>query len=175
MKYIKVIQEFTFPNDLKLIKFEKDSYLIKADDRNGRDEYLANNNSTLTSAVVRENMDYFCEVSESEFYRANIDLTEMESLIKKMCDKHDMIPADLIKKVCEELNIPVLHFTVDWNQTVPTQPINPFPWPPCNPVIQPYVGGSCPQCLQPNGTPCWSTNCPNKNIIYCSTNLNENK
>lgn len=175
MKYIKVIKEFTFPVSLKLVKFAEGTYLVQADDRNGRDEYVARDNSTVTAGVVKENMDYFCEVSESEYNREVIDFSEMKALIEKMSKKHGLSCEDLLKKVCEALDIPLLHFTIDWNQNnVPLTPNVPFQ--PFNPIIQPYTGGNCPQCLQPAGTPCWSTACPNKlNTIYCSTNTNENK
>lgn len=166
MKYIKVIKEFTFPVNLKLVKFAEGTYLVQADDRNGRDEYVARDNSTITTAIVKENMDYFCEVSESEYNREVIDFSEMKALIEKMSKKHGLSREDLLKKVCEALDIPLLHFSIDWNLTTPIQPFNPS--------IQPYTQGNCPQCLQPAGTPCWSTQCPNKlNIIYCSTNTNE--
>ncbi len=169
MKHIKVIKEFTFPIDMKLVKFLVGTYLVKADDRNGSDEYVCKDWNSVTANVVKANADYFIEVSETEYNQSVIDFTEIKKLLDKMTKKHELNHADLIKKVCEALDIPLLNFTIDWNLTTPIQPYNPgLPY-------QPYTQGTCPQCLQPGGSACFSVHCPNRNLITYSTDTNGTK
>jgi len=167
MKYIKVIKEFTFPVDLKLVKFQKGTCLVKTDDRNGRNEYMAKNGDTVEIGVIENNMDYFCVLTTEEYSLEFINVEFYASMITDLCKTHNITSKAFLEMLCEELKIPTV-FVIEYDIKESRTPHQPYHFP----NLQPYCSqGVCSQCLgNPDGN-CTSRSCPFKTNLYYKSNL----
>jgi hypothetical protein len=154
-KYYKITQDITLIEGENLLQLKKGEFLFSANLLNDKEMCaILGKDSLLSLNLVKKNQEIFEEISKEEF-DFELSLSTVRNLFLEMeVEERKRIIQELYKEF-----IPQILF-------IP--PTSPMPMPaPFNPYKD--VIGGCSVCGNSIGTPCWSTNCPNRIQIWYSS------
>jgi hypothetical protein len=178
MKYIKLIKDLTHLHQGTLFLIKEGTLLQKDFSPEGMCHeilyrpYGWKTDIGIAESIVQKNPNFFVEITETEWLRET-KYTQIFDYILELdpyINWQDLISTIQTKFI--QLGAPSEDQIKDWldkiKKEMSPQPIPQFPQYPTYPGV--IDSTRCSSCGNLIGTPCWSTACPNRLQIWCSTN-----